>query len=134
MAATQWQEVGGPAFSWAKGSRRCQQEWLKESDSESIIEMYELLSELLADHKGEGARQKLSSVRGRKQVQESWCGLQCFAVIVGVVARFEPGVVPRLMAYMVSIIRASQEYEGAAWVAYMQHNRRQAAATGGGGS
>ncbi len=56
--------------------------------------------------------------------------LQCFAVFVGVVANYEPEVVPGLMAYMVSIIRASQEYEGAAWVAYDAAYRRQAAATG----
>ncbi len=94
------------------------------------IEMYELLPELLADHKGEGASCKLSRARGRKQVQEIAVWLQCFAVFVGVVANYEPEVVPGLMAYMVSIIRASQEYEGAAWVAYDAAYRRQAAATG----
>ncbi len=93
-------------------------------------EVYELLPELLADHKGEGASRKLSSVRGQKQVQEIAVWLQCFAVFVGVVARFEPEVVSGLMAYMVNIIRASQEYEGAAWVAYDAAYRRQAAATG----
>ena len=41
-----------------------------------------------------------------------------------------PGAVPGLMAYMVSIIRVSQEYEGAGWVAYEAAFRRQAAATG----
>ena len=35
-----------------------------------------------------------------------------------------------LMAYMVSVIQESQEYEGAAWVAYDAAFRRQAAATG----
>ena len=34
------------------------------------------------------------------------------------------------MAYMVSIIRASQEYEGAAWVVYDASFRRQAVSTG----
>lgn len=34
------------------------------------------------------------------------------------------------MAYMVNIIRASQEFEGATWAAYDAAFRRQAAATG----
>ena len=55
---------------------------------------------------------------------------QCFAVFVGVVAKTPPEAVPGLMAYMISIIRASQEYEGAAWAAYDAAFRRQAAATG----
>lgn len=94
------------------------------------VEMCELLPELLADQKGEGAGRKLSRVRGRKQVQEITAWLQCFAVLVGVVAKYEPEVVPDLMAYMINIVRASQEYEGAAWVAYDAAYRRQAAATG----
>lgn len=47
---------------------------------------------------------------------EAW--LQCFVVFVSVVSRDFPKAVPELMAYMVNIIRASQEYEGAAWEAY----------------
>ena len=66
-----------------------------------------------------------------KRVQEIGVWLQCFAVFVGVVAKFVPEVVPGFMAYMVSIIRASQEYEGAAWVAYDAAFRWQAAATCG---
>ena len=49
---------------------------------------------------------------------------------MGVVAKSAPDAVPGLMAYMVNVIRASQEYEGAAWVAYDAAFRRQAAATG----
>ena len=95
------------------------------------IEMCELLPELLADQKGgDGAGKQMSRAKGRKRVQEIAVWLQCFAVFVGVVAKFEPDVVPGLMAYMVSIIRASQEYEGAAWVAYDAAFRRQVAATG----
>ena len=37
---------------------------------------------------------------------------------------------PELMAYQISIVRASQEYEGAAWATYDAAYRRQAAATG----
>ncbi len=56
--------------------------------------------------------------------------LQCFAVFVSVVSKDFPEAVPELMAYMGSIIRASQEYEGAAWAAYDAAFRRQAAAAG----
>ena len=94
-------------------------------------EFIEMFAELLADQRGgEGAAKQTSRAKGRKRVQEIGVWLQCFAVFMGVVVKFVPGVVPSLMAYMVSIIRASQEYEGAAWVAYDAAFRRQAAATG----
>ena len=56
--------------------------------------------------------------------------LQCFAVYVGVLGPRFPAEVPELMAYMISIVRASQEYEGSAWAAYDTAYRRQAAAQG----
>ena len=40
-----------------------------------------------------------------------------------------PAQVPELMAYMIQIIRASQEYEGLAWFTYDEAYRRQAAVT-----
>ena len=41
-----------------------------------------------------------------------------------------PQHIPELMVYMVSILRASHEYEGSAWTTYDAAYRRQAAATG----
>ena len=41
-----------------------------------------------------------------------------------------PQHIPELMAYMVSILRATLEYEGSAWTMYDAAYRRQAAATG----
>ena len=67
---------------------------------------------------------------GSKRVQDIGAWLQCFAVFVGVVEKSSPEAVPRLMAYMISIISASQEHKGAAWAAYDMAFRRQAAATG----
>ena len=97
-----------------------------------FLEMYDLLPELLTDQKGgEGGVRQTSRARGWKRVQEEisiW--LQRFAVFVGVVAKSAPDAVPGLMAYMVSVIRESQEYEGAAWVAYDAAFRRPVAATG----
>ena len=94
-----------------------------------FIEMFELLQELLANQKaGESTEKQPHRARGHKRVQDIGAWLQCFAVFVGLVAKSSPEAVPRLMAYMISIIRASQEYEGVAWAAY--EFRRQAAATG----
>ena len=56
--------------------------------------------------------------------------LQCFALYVGVLAPRFPLEVPELMAYMIAIIRAAQEYEGPAWAAYDAAYRRQAVAQG----
>ena len=50
---------------------------------------------------------------------------QCFAYYVGVLASSKPALVPDLMAYMISIIRASQEFEGSAWTVYDDAYRRQ---------
>ena len=40
-----------------------------------------------------------------------------------------PKQVPEMMAYMMHIIRTSQEYEGLSWFIYDEAYRRQAAAT-----
>lgn len=64
-----------------------------------------------------------------KRVQDIGVWLQHFAVFVGVVSKSSPETVPGLMAYMIGIIRASQEYEGAAWAAYFMAFRRQTAAS-----
>ena len=70
--------------------------------------MFELLPELLADPKGgESEVKQPSRARGCKRVQDISVWLQCFAAFVGVVAKSSPDAVPGLMAYMISIIRAS---------------------------
>ena len=87
--------------------------------------MHELLPELLANQKGEDCSEKHTSrAKGRKRVQDIDVWLQCYAVFVSVMARHSPETVPELMAYMVNIIRASQEYEGSAWAAYDAAFRR----------
>ena len=75
-----------------------------------FIEMFELLPELLADQKARESMEKHPhQARGCKQVQDIGAWLQCFAVFVGVVANSSPEAVPRLMAYMISIIRATSK-------------------------
>lgn len=97
-----------------------------------FIEMHEMLPEFWAQKTDEagGKASTSSKARARKRVQDINVWLQCFALYVSVMSAKDPGYIPELMAYMVSILRASQEYEGTAWTTYDTAYRRQAAATG----
>ena len=53
--------------------------------------------------------------------------VQCFASYVKIVAVNEPERVADLLGYMISIIKASQDFAGSAWVTYDDMFRRQAA-------
>ena len=96
----------------------------------AFVEMHELLPELLTNHNAEEGRERSRARAGRKRTLDINAWLQCFGVFVSVVAKESPEAVPELMAYMGTMIRASQEYEGAAWATYDVGFRRQAAATG----
>jgi len=95
------------------------------------IEMCELLPEFwMAPREGEeSATQRTAKSRGRRQTQDIHVWLQCFAVYVAVMSARWPKQVPEMMAYMMHIIRTSQEYEGLSWFIYDEAYRRQAAAT-----
>ena len=71
-----------------------------------------------------------TSSKPRRQIQDINLWLQCFATFITVMASKFPEYTPQLLAYMVTILKASQEYEGAAWAAYDVAYRQQAAATG----
>ena len=91
-----------------------------------FVEMSELLPEMLVDHKaGELSDKQSTRARGRRRAQDITVWLQCYAVFVGVVVKSVPEAIPSLMAYMTSILRASQEFEGSAWAAYDAAYRRQ---------
>ena len=90
--------------------------------------MHELLPEFWHDQKDGG--KTTDKAKSKKRALDLTVWLQCFAVYVGVLGPRFPAEVPELMAYMISIVRASQEYEGAAWAAYDTAYRRQAAAQG----
>ena len=87
--------------------------------------MHELLPEGLADP-GDSSK-PAAKARAKKRALELNTWLQCFALYVGVLGLERPDCVPQLMAYLVTIIRASQEFEGTAWAVYDDHFRRQAA-------
>ena len=96
------------------------------------IETGDLLPEFwVAPREGEEATaQRLARNRGRRRTQDICVWSQCFAIYVAVMSTKWPQRVPEMMAYMIQIIRASQEYEGLWWFVYDEAYRRQAAATG----
>ena len=53
--------------------------------------------------------------------------LKAFATYVAVMSQKNSGVVPELIVYMVSIIRAEEEYAEGAWMRYDAAYRQQAA-------
>ena len=97
-----------------------------------FMEMCELIPEFWMAHKGieEGPTQRVARSKGRKQSQNIYVWLQSYVVYVAVIAGKHPARISELMAYMILIIKASQEYEGLASFMYDEAFRRQAAATG----
>ena len=93
-----------------------------------FVEMHKLLPEFWQDHKEGGKAGDRAKAKGRALNLKVW--LQCYAAYVGVLGPKYPHEVPELMAYMISIIRASQEDEGLAWAAYDAAYRWQTAAQG----
>ena len=93
-----------------------------------FVELHKLLPECLAE--SSDSIGPIPKSRARKRLNDINVWLQCFALYVGILASSKPALVPDLMAYMISIIRASQEFEGSAWMVYDDAYRRQAAATG----
>ena len=93
-----------------------------------FVELHEFLPECLAESDRSG--KPVSRAKAKKRLDDLDVWLQCFALYVAVLAPTKPALVPDLMAYMISIITASQEYEASAWVAYDDAYRRQAAAAG----
>ena len=92
-----------------------------------FVEMHELLPEFWHNHKGGKAGDRAKS---KKRALDLKVWLQCYTAYVGVLGPKYAQEVPELLAYMTTIIRASQKYEGSAWVAYDTAYRRQAAAQG----
>ena len=96
-----------------------------------FVEMSELLPEFWSQ-RGEDKEmsQKAGTSRCKRPVTELNAWLQCFAVYVAVLSAKHPEAIPELLAYMVAIIRACEDFAGLAWVRYDSAYRRQAAASG----
>jgi hypothetical protein len=67
------------------------------------------------------------SLSRRPSVTEISVWMECFATLAALVSYRYPGKAPQLFAYCRTIVRASRNYEGLAWVAYDNAFRRQAA-------
>ena len=97
-----------------------------------FVEMSELLPEFWSQQRTdekEGAN-RAGANRRKRPITEINVWLQCFAVYVGVMSAKHPEAIPELMAYMVAVIRACEDFSGLAWVRYDAAYRRQAAASG----
>ena len=93
-----------------------------------FIDMAELLPEALVSART--VNQSTAALVHRKRpVTDILTWVQCFGVYVGILAKQFPDSVPELMSYMITIIKASRNYEGLAWVNYDTLYRRRAAAT-----
>ena len=69
-------------------------------------------------------------IRRAHTVQDIFTWVQCFGLYMSVLAPQHPDRIPELMAFQSTIVRASQDYAGLAWVQYDSAFRQQAALTG----
>ena len=92
-----------------------------------FIDMAEMLPELWVRRNDENPTRVLAT-RARCPITDLKTWLKAFATYVAIMAQKNGGAVPELMAYMVSIIRAEEEYAEGAWVRYDAAYRQQAAA------
>ena len=63
----------------------------------------------------------------RKMIPDLATWLQCFALYMAVLADKEPDPTGNLLAYMVTITKASMKYSWLSWVVYNQNFRQEAA-------
>ena len=94
------------------------------------------MAELLPEYWGVVPGMKLgvetpntSKPAGKKKVTNIMTWVQCFAMYTSVIAAKHPEATPELMAYLICILRVSQDFGGMAWVNYDSAFCRQAAAT-----
>ena len=96
-----------------------------------FVEMGELLQEFwVGPREVEVELPKERRTRQARKVINIFTWVQCFDTYVAVLAPCEPQTVPELMAYMGTIVRVSQDYEGLGWVRYDLAFRCQAALSG----
>ena len=87
------------------------------------VEMEELLPEMCTREEGEpGAKRRCP-----RRASDIFTWLQCFGAYVSVRGARFPEMIPELMAYMGTIIKASREYTGSEWLKYDMLFRKHAA-------
>ena len=92
-----------------------------------FVEMPELLPEYWPVARDD--YNKRAATRRPKVIEDFHTWLQCFALYCGVLGSHHPAAIPELVAYLVTISRAKQDYEGRAWAHYDTFYRRNAAVT-----
>ena len=99
-----------------------------------FVDMAELLPECWSSF---GPKESVSApgtrfggYRRRRAVTDIATWVQCFATYVSVMSTPHPQAVPELLAYLIFVLRASQDFGGIAWVTYDAAFRRQALITG----
>ena len=99
-----------------------------------FVDMAELLPECWSSF---GPKESVSApgtrfggYRRRRAVTDIATWVQCFATYVSVMSTPHPQAVPELLAYLIFVLRASQDFGGIAWVTYDAAFRRQAFITG----
>ena len=96
-----------------------------------FVEMGELLPEFwIGPRVVEVELPKERRTSQARNVTDIFTWVQCFGTYVAVLTLCEPRMVAELMAYMGTIIRVSQNYEGLVWVRYDSAFRCQAALSG----
>ena len=96
----------------------------------AYVDMGELLPELWGSTNEKDQPKQEAKVRWARSVQDIFTWLQCYGMYVSVLAPQHPSQIPELMAYQATIVQASQDYAGLAWVQYASAFRREAALTG----
>ena len=76
------------------------------------------------------APERVPGKDGTHKVQDIFAWLQCFVLYTSIRAPENPELIPELMAYQSTIVRASQDYAGLAWMQYDSAFHRQVALTG----
>ena len=87
-----------------------------------FIDMVEILSEFLSPLNPREISFTPATTQGgtirKLAVMNIATWLQCFATHTSVMSKAHPQAVPELLAYLIIILQASQDYGGVAWVMY----------------
>ena len=90
----------------------------------------EFWSSLVPKDPGPTPAPRQGGLRRKRAVTDIAAWIQCFATYIIVMSTPHPDAVPELLAYLIFILRASQDFGGVAWVTYDAAFRRQAFITG----
>ena len=66
----------------------------------------------------------------RRPIKDIYTWIQCFAIYMAAMAKHDPGSIPEMLAFMLTIMKAQKEFKKPAWRLYDVAYREKAAATG----